>query len=388
MNRKHKIIALILSFLMVFGLTSLAGCGKSETEKHDDYIESIGGVSETYEGAVSEQTYNSKDDAAKAFVLDEIVGNKDAYISGVTSEGELSANEINDVIPSNLQEGIESVEKMSVCYTADDSSGITLYSADTVTVYVVKYPTYWKYYSPAPITGETITKSYYDSVFDNERYKNCTYASATEMVIKTSASAYGFNVSVKIAITVDQTIKFANGKIYLSLKTTTKVSGSDIVVDELKDLNGESLMELYLESTGNSISVHLKEDGGQWQQGTLSQAGFYDLEELTPFYDNYLDYTYFTKTDYGFELSGDRAAQYVDQTLDFEGLFELDDGDFDLDIICKYYVSDGVLSGFRQDGNLKMNFTVDGVKTKNSATFASTNTCTDYGTTVVEKPFS
>ena len=59
-----------------------------------------------------------------------------------------------------------------------------------------------------------------------------------------------------------------------------------------------------------------------------------------------------------------------------------------LDMYAEYYVSEGVLSGMRVDADVDMTITEGGSSVKLTEKISNVTTCTDYGTTVVEKPFT
>ena len=197
-----KGFALVMSAMLCVGA---AGCfKKSEKQKEKDFINTLGGVSETFDGAVSTQSYPTATEAAQAFVQQEVVAQQSATVVSTKSNGVLTTpaqvDELN--LPADIQDSIQSVEKMEVEYAEGQTSYTSTTQGQTkkVTVYVIKYPTDWKYYAPAPITGETISKSYYDSVFDYEKYKNCTYTNTLRV-----------NANVSMVVNVDivftQTIK-------------------------------------------------------------------------------------------------------------------------------------------------------------------------------------
>ena len=61
---------------------------------------------------------------------------------------------------------------------------------------------------------------------------------------------------------------------------------------------------------------------------------------------------------------------------------------FSIDMFAKYYVSQGVLSGMREDVTMKLDMNEEGMKMKMSADVVAEMSCTNYGTTVVTKPFT
>ena len=55
-------------------------------------------------------------------------------------------------------------------------------------------------------------------------------------------------------------------------------------------------------------------------------------------------------------------------------------------MIARYYVQDGALTGVQSDADINLSFDVDGVKADMAIVVNSTSTCTNYGSTVVERP--
>lgn len=390
-------LVMILCTLAVFVLTS---CGSSIISQ-DEMINQLGGVSETFEGALSEETYETAEEAATAFVEEEIVGKSNANVSEVKPVATLSETEIKDAIPESLLEGkeVDSVEKYEVTYSVssylDAGNGVqalaseTLNSNRTVTVYVIKCGPDWQYYSPMPVTGATISKAYYDSVFDYEKYKNCTYKLEQTLNMDVSASYQGQSMNESMSMTLTQLVKHADGKVYIEQKMTT--TGTGELGQELDDASSNMDIKAYMETNEDgTITMYVKlGNDTEWINGNLQQIGFSSLEELTPFYNQYLDYTYFTKTDYGFKLEDENAKEYVSQTLEQMGsMVEQMFGEDGLTIFAEYFVSNGVLSGMRMDMDININMSQSGVSMSMSGDSTAVMTCVDYGTTVVEKPFA
>lgn len=379
--------------LLTFSLL-ISACSKKkdgENAERNEFIDGVGGVSETFKGSVSEESFSSPDDAAEAFVSEELAGNASATVHEVKSNGELSAKQIKALnIPEEILDGSDAVEEMEVSYSLEEKSELArggnivmlgsekLNKQATVKVYVIKYEKNWKYFSPMPITGETISRSYYDSVFNYEKYKNCTM----EMNASADAELVVAGESVKITMSFRQLIKYADGKVYIEEITETTVDGQT----EKDEIYG------YLETVDSVVQCYVKlSKDGDWMLSDLSKIGFSSLDELTPFYDQYLDYTYFTKTDYGFALADENAQQYFEQALAdiFSSISSLIDRDgMNLDMFAEYYVSDGVLSGMRVEAGIDMTIVNDGNEiTSFKMRENATTTCTDYGKTVVDKPF-
>ena len=146
-----------------------------------------------------------------------------------------------------------------------------------------------------------------------------------------------------------------------------------------------------MEEIDGSIACYVKMgDDGNWIQADIATIGFSSLDELTPFYDQYLDYSYFTKTNYGFALNKENAAQFMRETLASNpsagALLEYPN--MNIDMFAEYYVSNGVLSGMREDCDISTNISEEGLTFTMSMAVDAMTTCTDYGTTQVERPFT
>ena len=93
-----KILSLVLAILLLVSATSLVGCGgdsnsNGSTNKPAEkdaqaeaLVSEIGGASETFVGTLSEEKYASAEEAAQAYVAEEVVGEKEAEI--LIAEGE------------------------------------------------------------------------------------------------------------------------------------------------------------------------------------------------------------------------------------------------------------------------------------------------------------
>ncbi len=389
-NVFKKILAGALTLTTALSVSLLAACGDdekektpTEAEKEAAFIDSIGGVSETYTGAVSENAYTTNTEAAEAYVQQEIIGKKSVTIVSSQSIATLRTEEITALnIPTQTGLPIVSVEKIEVEYTENDlpSDDISAVSSapvsgavnanKKVTVYIVKYSdNAFKYFTPCPINGDTITQSYYNSVFDAETYLNCTYTTKMSMTIKMNIPGQG---EMNLPMEMTQTVKYAQNKIYMEQTATS--------------MGINETMAFYLEQTEDDFSCYLKDiDSEVWEECDLYMAGFSSIEDLAPFADQYLDYTYFTKTSYGFELSDDNAALYVKETMQNQ-LGDLTN-DFNLTMFAKYYVSNGVLSGMRMDMTIDYTVTAEDVTISAHAVAVTETKISDIGKTTVVKPF-
>ncbi len=392
--KKTKIVALLLAFC-AFG--SLAACGdkgedsaaKQEEATHNEFIEEIGGVSETYEGGVSAVSYPTAEEAAEAYVEQEVIGlSKTATIESTVSKGELTQAQVTALkLPEEISEGIQSVEEIEVEYSEVEASvgyTDTLNKTKKIKVYIIKYSNdEFKYYTPAPITGETISKNYYDSVFDSSKYTNCTYSIKLDMAIDYSISYNGNSYSMSEEMIVEQYIKYADGKIYMEQTIIDKSSATGEGSYNNTDKIYAYIEEVEVDGYKEIVCYVKMDDSTEWNPTELYTIGFSSLDELMPFHDQYLDYSYFTKTDYGFELGGDNAEQYLNEAMGSAGVSDILNST-NMEFLAKYYVKNGALSGMRMDYTVSMN--QSGVSM--SVVSTGLGTVKDYGTTVVEKPFT
>ena len=127
-------------------------------------------------------------------------------------------------------------------------------------------------------------------------------------------------------------------------------------------------------------------------QTDLEIIGFSSIEELQPFYDDFLDYTYFEKTAYGCTISSENFERYVMQALG-ELLEDVPAGQvptLDFDGHAKFFVSNGVLSGelVELTAGYSQSINQAGLAMSISMSISETAkvTCTDYGSTVIERP--
>ena len=218
MKKLTAVLALSMALTFAFaGCSDSNGTGTGgnakENQLHNSFIEEIGGVSETYEGAISSNSYNSEEEAAEAFVSEEVAGDSNVNIVSTTVQQGYKGSEIQTVIaqqklPIEDTSDIQSIAKMEVTYSVDSGDtyaspmAMASNSNKKVTVYVIKYSTHWEYYSPAPTTGSTITKSYYDSVFNSDAWMNCTYDMDMNMNMDVKASGQGQSVTMKMTMNI------------------------------------------------------------------------------------------------------------------------------------------------------------------------------------------
>ena len=403
-----RILSLVLALVLLASAVCLTGCFNTElaTEnggsgsgsgngggnggKNDkapsDLINKVGGASETFEGALSEEVYSSAEDAATAYIAEEVVGNGDAEILSTKEKGTLSALQAVDAgIPAEFVDNADEIKEIEVTYTVADASldsGVSVMAnrKTTVKVYVIKINFDWQYFTPRPVTGDTITKTYYDSVFNAENYKNCTMESTVKTYMSTKVSYMGETMDEVAENTVHQLIKYADGKIYMEQKVTSTSNTSGTTTNEIY---------FYLEETedGETLCYVKTSADAMWSYGSLYSIGFTSVEQLTPFYNQYLDYTYFTKTDYGFALADDNARAYFTKAFSaLAGSFASLTENMDFEMLAKYVVKNGALSAMINTAVVGMNYSEMGATVSMLVKADSEITCTNYGTTYIERP--
>ena len=395
MKKLTAIFALSMALTLAF-----AGCSESkatgtgmnpqENKLHNSFIESLGGVSETYQGSVSNHHYGTKEEAAEGYVREELAGDSNVKILEAVSKQEYyGPAAVQNVItqqklPITDTSDIQSIEEMQVVYATDSTSpyaspmAVSSSGNKTVKVYVIKYSSHWEYYSPAPVTGNTITKSYYDSVFNSDAWVNCTYSMNLDMDMDVKASYQGQTQTMTVKMVMSQFAQYSEDKIFLEQEYSYTMSGMGYNETE------SNYMSLYMEQVDGSAVCYVKQEkGASWQRAY--NYNFNNIDEFRPFADGYLDYSYFTKTDYGFELSGANATKYLEETMGDQLGDYLSQG-MNINMFCKYYVANGVLSGMREDATLSMNLTGSGMSGTIKALIGAEASVKNYGSTVVEKP--
>ncbi|MBE6454766.1 MAG: hypothetical protein E7017_07820 [Alphaproteobacteria bacterium] len=376
--KKVVSLALVICTVCVLALTSCGGNSGSGNDKaeagRNDFIESIGGTSETYKGSVSEISYESADEAINAYVENEAAG-KNGTVQNVdaVSKGELNDAEVKALeIPADMQEGITSVEKFEVTYTlaAEEVSSVAASSnsGTKVIIYIIRYGKEWRYYTPCPVNGETITKSYYDSIFDTELYDNCTFVNESKAEVTQDGVTYN--------ITIKQTIKRDGDNIFFE----QVVSGSQ----ELITSQGikQTYLAAYITMEDDVKTTYVQTTAnGSWTKGYLSQS-------VDPFSSQqYLDYSYFSKTDFGFALKDDNAQRFYKETINSNPMLSKFLDDAKLDLYAEYYVKEGALSGMRMEYSADITGTLYNTQFHSVTVGENIMSCTNYGTTVVQKPF-
>lgn len=320
----------------------------------EEIINSIGGVSETFVGFISDESYLSEEEAVDGFLSNQLSNHKNASLLHT----ELNNEEIEALnIQNKLQNSITSVKKYTVSVS----------SSTECDFYIVECGREYFYYTVLPKNGEPITNSYYESVFNNEKYENCTFTKVSYIEVKAGLQ--------KLTATITQTIKHADEKVLFE----QVIEGDPQLMSQLGSTQNYLAAYIEIGENGNE-NMYIKQSRyGSW---TESRLYGYSADTLAPFYDQHLDYTYFEKTDFGFALRNDNALRFYTDTISGQGSNQYLE-DAELNLYAEYYVADGVLSGMHMEYSATI--TVNG----STQTTGGENKmiCTDYGTTIVERPF-
>lgn len=376
MKTVKKILAGILAMTTFFSVGFTASCkNEGENAEHNAFIKELGGTSETYSGAVSQNSYSTEELAALACVNNEI----SSYSTGesIAATKKLNSSQILQLnLPKTETKDMLGVDELEMEYYI---SKIDPNEKKTAKIYIIKFANEFKYYTLRPADGETVTKSYYNSVFNSQNYKNCTLNSTMEMNIQLTKGDETATATMKLT----QTVKYSETAIYLeqTTETTTETNKAGNVSS-----NSENNKVYGYMAKGVNWDYYISRDGEEWTWTTLSSFGVSKRSDLLPFAGEKMEYTYFTKTDYGFELTNEKARRYIQHTLGQLSTY-LDENTV-IDLFAKYYVCNGALSGMRMDMGMIIDVDYDSsTKITGNATAVAESKVTDYGTTVVEKPF-
>ena len=301
--KKKNLLSVLITLILVFTLClSLTACDK-------------GNYSETFEGTLSSNSYENQENAAKAFLNTEIASTE-THVSYKDSskEKDLTAEEVT-AMNLTVEEGtVEKVEKWQISYsktetnskTADDASGEKL---AYVTVYIVvikiapngdttKETYEYRYYVPLPEKGEALSRSYYDSVFDDDKYENCTFTYKMTSTSKMSIIKQTMTVEYKMYLTADAVMIDAK-----------------VVMPSASNEPSQSLT-YYFVKDGRGVKIL----NGSTTSTTLYSA--FNVSEISDLYTSQMEdaiYSFFIKTDYGFKMNEDKLSDLFDNALEIAG---------------------------------------------------------------------
>lgn len=301
-----KLLSALLAITMASMCFFMSGCSSRTSNKKSNE------GNETFTGVLSTESYKSENDAAAAFLQNEI-GNENSPVtfSNAQKEKDLSEKEIESLNIGTVEGQIEKVQRWNVHYTKKqtanaDNMSASLVSAKNengvnVTVYIVvilltpgsatvEAVYEYKYFVPLPENGEPISSSYFASVFDSQKYRNCTCTS----ISKSTSAGISATVTTKIYITENAA----------KMEITTATFGTD-----------ETTIEVYIAEVDGVAKGVMATNGGSYNSYPLSSMGIYKMEDVYRSQFNEDNFALFEKTNYGFKMNEDGLKSILDNTM-------------------------------------------------------------------------
>ena len=320
------------------------------------------GASE-YQGALSEEIYESVDSAVQGYLETEVSGMAiTAVYVGYEKKAELSKEEIANLpIDEENAKGIVSAERGTVEYTEAEGKSVAYFVAaqsdETYTkeVYILLYENgAYRFYSPALKENDDLTASYFASLFNNEDFMNCTMET-------TAKSDMGGAVTE-----ITMVAKMTGEAMYSS-------QNYSVTFESTKETINKTTIGYLMNSTSGMVAIS-SVDGGKWQAEEVNLNEGKTIEDMMKrqYKENLgqFDHTYFEKTATGYKIKDSRMKAMIESY----GVT------FDNDCVCEYEIT--VSEGKIKAWSMNMSYTVHGVKCSQTGTARYY----DYGTTMVEVP--
>lgn len=364
---KKKILASLLAIVTVFACIAFTACDNSDKTNY----------SETYEGTLSVASYTTPVNAAEAFILNEIDSEAShATFQSYTKTADLTEDEIAKL---NLTEeqiaDIKSAEKGMIYYTKSDT--LTYAAAATnlkhQTIYIIEFNTpsdggSVKYLAPLPQAGEAVTKSYLESVFNAEDYKNCTQTYEMPITIKVTEGRQ----SVTMKISTKITARITETAVEMIVTATISMMGYS---------ETETVKSYLVDSPSGILQATLS--GGYWDVSNYTyQSGVEKIADLFASNLPDADYSYLVKTKNGFKMSEEYLSTLLDDLLNDADIGDYYDNGFNVSMGAEYFVSQGRLDNVQVSLNMKGS--MDGMSTDIS--IKAINKYSNFGTTKVTIP--
>lgn len=350
---KKRFVTFVLSAALALSCAAmLASCG--------------GKYSETFNGALSAQTYTSAEEAAVAFLENEISGNTvKAEFVGLEVKSELSEKQIKALaLSDDDKSGLSKVEEITITYrerTAVASLAADSADAFTQRAYLLTYEDgAFRYFVPQLENGENLTKSYFEDVFDASKYLNVTYDFKCTAVDEDGMTT-DWDALAKInenAVYEKDEFRYTKGE-----ETETKS------VEMYMGLFGERYVSAEIFSGSDwdvNSEVYDEAQKLEWAE-TLREMGSFVLRR---WFGAAIDYTYFVKTDSGFALRSDKLREFI-YAMTQE---EFDEKIENFSAEYSVFVSQGKISNLSykfEYGNKKGSYQIE---------------CSDYGKTEISLP--
>lgn len=373
---KKKILASLLAVVAIFVCIAFTACDDKGGDKNN--------YSETYKGTLSAEYYANANDAAEAFIANEIDSEAShATFVSYTATATLTEEEIAKL---NLTEeeiaDVKSAEKGTIYYTTSTPSVAALSSAPSAsgvksqTIYIVEFNTpsvggSIKYLAPLPKSGEAVTKSYLESVFNPEYYKNCT--ESCEMVLTSKGSASGITATMEMSVAY--TLRITENAVEMVATTTVKMS-----VLGQTETQKETVISYLIDSPEGIQQATLYNDYWSVTNYTYS-SGIEKIADLFTYNLPDTDYSYLVKTNTGFKIKEEFINNLIEELLSDPSLNAYYGTDFTPKASAEYFVSGGKLDNVKVSLNMGGTVYEDGIAVKTDVSVKLTNKYTNYGTT-------
>lgn len=355
-----KFLSVLLMIVMAMSITVAAvGC-------RNEY-------SETFIGAISQESYETDKGAVEAFLEIELSGAAaTAELVDFEKKSTLSEKEIGELKTEGaLEEGdtIVSVDVVDVSYKKKEDVSSTASSDEDVSVFtiyiivispqgVTEYE--YRYYVPKAVEGDALTRSYFEDVLDPSKYENCTQEYSSKSQTKTGG----------MTVNIDQTY---------TIKTTKEAASIALHVIDPRSIGSVTYMDVFGffgYDEDHNFKVWLSTDNGATYisapSNAFAQYGVTNMESFVKMCLPKLDYSYYEKTDYGFKIQDSFIGKYVKMALSSIGV------DADVEAELQFYVKEGRI--VRMASNLSASYSGINTTVNEEVVFS------EFGTTTVTKP--
>ena len=302
-----------------------------------------GNYGETFEGAISSETYTSEQKAAEAFFENEVAdGGIEGYNLSYQKGDALTAEEISALRLGDVKaEDVVSAEHGKITYSPAVRARAAQNGQKEVGLIILGFDNgAFRYYVPQPANGEQITKSYLDSVCDLSAYHNFSMSYKMTTSMNGNASYLGHDQIINYSVTVSMELKVAENAAMITLDTSMSgilPAGSDMPA------SGAGKVTIFVVPEDGLLVAYSSVNYSQFQRNDYAFADYSSLSELLYFEQPDLDYTFFEKTNTGFKLSSDKFDEYAEENFAdvFESVKEMMP---DIKGEATYFVSDGKLA--------------------------------------------
>ncbi len=397
-----KLLATMLSVLALCSFVVVpTACGETGGKGGANEDETFVG-SDTFKGALSEESYETETKAVEGFLATEISGEVvKAKLEEVETKKELTQTEIAALETEDvLEEGDEivSAKEVEVKYTRAGGSVSSTAAAPApeddyfvFTVYIIEISPHgsevhvFHYYVPKAENGDVLTKSYYNDVLDPSKYMNCTQEYTNDVCLP----ALNFDpTSVNPGTFDPNDIQYttATGQMKYTIKVADDKASVDMhIIDTdnwmmygplpCSDILG------YFEMKDGEFLTWMKKDEGEYQkfpQNPFLPYGIVDMESFASMCLPNIDYSYYEKTSYGFKVNEDFLNEYI-----LKALKNIASSIVSAQAELKIYVQEGKIVQMKASCSYSTNVLPGANLTSSSQECVVFK---DFGTTVVTKP--